>query len=281
MNIQQIIELGNQEIIDNGYLWFNENVLTCKKEITSQTDIDVVEEYFFLLGDVYELADAMNSAIDAYKMVLKVNENNVDALLELANLYENFGEYELAKEFFTKALKNGADGDVIESIKELDIQIKEHTPPLYSHNDNKILISEYLFKKEYENALSLVGNDDFLLKARIYGAMGNNEMVLSIWDQISKNANLINFDIADSFFIPNKLKEDVKFWKIIETNIAHFTYDSIFWQDDNLNSKYHDLPIIERRKLNIQKIIFQLEKNSEGLKRLKEEYPMWEISNID
>ena len=142
MEIQQLIELDNQEIIDKGYFWFNENILPYKDKFTKQTDLYIKEKYFLLLDD---MIDTINSANYAYKIVLVVNENNIDTHKKIAEMYENLGQYELAKEFYLKAYNIVEDKNIIQNIKELDVQITEKTPPHYYSKNKNILVSDFIF----------------------------------------------------------------------------------------------------------------------------------------
>ena len=104
-------------IDDNPYsymAWYCLGSICCKNEELDEAiesfDYAVVinEQYLpaqFNLGSIYLIKDENEKAINCFKSILEINPDDIFALCNMANAFKNSKNWQVAREYFKKALK--------------------------------------------------------------------------------------------------------------------------------------------------------------------------------
>jgi len=123
-----------------------------------------------LLGKIYTNNGLNELAISQFKEVLDVDDDNFEALINLANIYNFQENYKLSLEFFEKAEKEAGqnnkelsvDDHVNMAISAKEIGRREQAQTILENIENKnktaalLLVSIYQSKKEFDKAIEIL-----------------------------------------------------------------------------------------------------------------------------
>ena len=108
--LEQKTGVQEEIILQKQPLWIQLNkVDEAVKDIEKLIDLYPTDlHYYNMIGEIYEANSQYDKAIDAYQRVLKIDVNNPDALVAIADIYRKKGNDKLYQEYLEKVFKNPA-----------------------------------------------------------------------------------------------------------------------------------------------------------------------------
>ncbi|WP_425411049.1 hypothetical protein [Hyphococcus sp.] len=249
--------------------------------VVSEDEKNLLADCYYVAGDVHDFNNAPLAAIEEYTKCLKLDPENAAAFREIASMQLNFGDLESAIKNSDRALvidpkDRHAAGDnewIRQLITEADYV------PLYEKNDIEWEVFEALARNETNKAIVIAqrlrADTEKRALACALGAQSQTDDYLKAWKAIVKNAEVISFEYADWFFMPQKIYDSPEIWRMfLESNIR---YDGVFtfYESWKKSQALSALTTYESIKLKIEYYLYETENDISALKKLSARFPEW------
>lgn len=189
-------------------------------------------DHRFMLVNIYLLDKENKKAIDELKLVTQIQKTNHEAYFDIASIYQNMGNHELAIQYYNKTL-------------ELN---EKHPNSLYNLGNIYFTLSQKRKAKTYFAEFVQQNPDDVeaqFIYAYLLSLIGEYKQALEIYNKLYKifpgNQQLIK-DLAEIHYIKNNDKDALLYCKKIEESLfikesEKKKYQAINKQIKNKNEK--------------------------------------------
>lgn len=110
-NIQELVDLGKQHFDNKDYLKAERYLREVLRFNKRYADVHN------MLGVINHIEGRFSNAVDYFKEAIKINPNYTEALLNLAVLYNDLGQYQEAKQLYTHLRKQPAKKNLEKDIE--------------------------------------------------------------------------------------------------------------------------------------------------------------------
>ncbi len=286
-----------------GYEWLRDKFLPALRRAEEKSgktfkEKEILADAFYLLGDVYDFADAPKKALQAYKKSTSYFPEPryaSGAWRELGCMHRRLGQYRAAVKALKRAVEICPDDDNAQSDLKWALEVmaaKDEAECDMTEPYNRVF--DLLARGKAKEALLVLqpleeSVANIQMKACCYGQLENLDSYLEQWKVLSQIEGTVELGYADWFYLPTKVYDMVDFWslllKIAETRRF---ISGVFLCNSGLNehlplprgadfsSKEHR-SVINKQYSEIcrYRIALALDDLS-TLQALKKKYPKWE-----
>lgn len=278
--IKKVAKKGVAWTHGKGYHWFNDKLLPIISNNIEIIDKQLLSDFWYVIGDVYDLNSSPQIAIKAYKKSIKYDPDHGEAFRELANMYQNIGDIKMAFKYINKALELIPNDEHSKIDKELITdEIDDPDYPYYSQDLLELQCNELLAENSYTLVLEKLKHKRRInyrkLKARAYGANKELKSYLHEWLLIVKHNETVEFEYADWFYMPDEIYYSNQFWEILYEKKGIELKGFL----PNFSSLYKNyktsIDTKEMKQLVILSIILKNSNNEVALSQLSKKFPKW------
>lgn len=277
--LSQLTKWDLNWIINQGYAWFHETYMPTLEKAASSSQIskEKISDFYYNSGDVADLTNAPNKALEYYHKALDFAPNCSATYREIALIMESLGRNDEALEYSDKALALDPDDD--NAVNDRESYFLEGEP-FYKESDVLWGVCECLANRECDKALAIVKdmNDEIGLRGKsyCYGALGDAEKYLETWLTLTQISGEIFLGHTDWFYIPEDLFSGSDFWTLLLSSQTEFSGFGIFYESLENNAAYKALSTNEKMRLSFLYLKHARSKNYDALRELLKIYPEWQ-----
>jgi tetratricopeptide (TPR) repeat protein len=279
--LKEVTQKGSARAMDNGYLWLKNIFLPCidYAENNLKDKKELLAGSFYVLGDIYDFIDAPKSAINAYKQSIKYDSGSSGAYREIALCYEAMGDYERALKYNNIAREQDPeDKYALKDREYLEQTLRDHSSPLFMAGSKVWQCDEFLAVQKVKQALTCLGELEDALhsraRARCFGSVSNCGAYLKEWERITKQEESFELSYSDWFYMPEEVFDSPEIWRLL-FSIQNRIIPSVFVSLDSMVD-CKGIGHLEQKEIQSLMISFNLyrtDKNVDGLRELKNNYP--------
>lgn len=191
--MQDIYIRGVIWIQENGYEWLKKVLLFKMESLVPKTEQErlILADAWYMIGELYDFNSAPKHAIQFYEKAIALNPNMAIYYREIANMYNQFGDYGEAFKYINIALEKDPD-DVSSQIDRQDIQdnLNYNHESFYSEDNEMWQYAELLAAEQFDTLIQriqAVEYPDFetqLCLCRAYAASGRQDEYIALWNKI-------------------------------------------------------------------------------------------------
>lgn len=268
-----------------GYQWFKSEFLPYLNlgDTLLADSMELLADCWYLVGDVHDFNGTPTKAIESYKKALEYDDDVDGAYREIANMYEQIGEYTKALEYINVAIEKMPDEEeLMDDRASIQDSINYTVEPYLNSNNKAWTLAEQLAEGKIEAVVETIQDLEhpevavLQCLAKAYGAQNKEEEYLKTWEQIARTEENINLNYADWFYMPLSIHNSETIWSLIKT-LSSRVEEAIFIDFDSLNEHYGEvLSQAEELSLICDFQIYRITKNETEMKALGAKYPLWE-----
>ena len=152
-------EKGIVALYNKGYQWVQSNFLPHLNlaDTLLETEVELLADCWYLMGDIYDFNDAPKKAIECYLKALECDEDADGAYREIGLAYQQIGEYAKALEYTDLALAKMPDDEELMDIKaELHDFINYTHKPHWDVESSLFVLNEKLSNEAFDEVIGMV-----------------------------------------------------------------------------------------------------------------------------
>jgi tetratricopeptide (TPR) repeat protein len=283
-----LVEVENDGIAllySRGYHWFKSEFLPYLNlgDSLLADDVELLADCWYIAGDVYDFNGTPLKAIETYKKALEYDDEVDGAYREIANMYEQVGEYTQALEYINVAIeKMPEEEELMDERAAIQDSINYTTEPYLTKENKAWTLAEDLAEGKseavIESVVAMENPEVAVLQclAKAYGIERQEEAYFDTWSRILKIEGTLTLNYADWFYMPPAIYNSEKMWSLIK-KLSPRVEEAIFIEFDSLTEHYgEELSQEEELGLICDFHLNRLAKNQTALKTLAVKYPLWE-----
>lgn len=278
-------ERGIAALYNKGYQWIQSNFLphVHLADTLLETEVELLADCWYLMGDIYDFNDAPKKAIECYFKALECDEEADGAYREIGLAYQQIGDYTKALEYTELALAKMPDDEDLMDIKaEIQDYINYNHSPHWDVESSLFILNEKLSNEAFDEVIAMVSAMEtpetyhLTRLARAYGAKDERALYLETWKKIMASGEVIQFDCADCFYMPWEVYTSSEIWTLLKGGRGQIdTYD--FMQFESLFEHYEEqLSDSEILGLIFDYYTYKATKEYKKLNAFAKQYPKWE-----
>lgn len=281
----EVEEDGIALLHSRGYQWFKSEFLPYLNlgDTLLADQVELLADCWYIVGDVHDFNGAPLKAIESYKKALEYDDEVDGAYREIANMYEQIGEYTQALEYINVAIEKMPEEEELMDEKAAIQDSINYTVEPYLTKENKAwILAEELAEGKSEAVIASVTameNPEIAVLqclAKAYGIEKQEEEYFNSWKRILNTEGNFALNYADWFYMPRTIYNSEKIWLLIK-ELSPRIEEAIFIEFDSLNEHYGDkLSQAEELDLICAFQIYRITENQIALKNLATKYPLWE-----
>jgi tetratricopeptide (TPR) repeat protein len=268
-----------------GYEWFKSEFLPYLNlgDTLLADQVELLADCWYIAGDVYDFNGTPIKAIETYKKALEYDDEVDGAYREIANMYEQIGQYTQALEYINVAIEKMPDEEELMDERAAIQDSINYTVEPYLTKENKAwTLSEDLAEGKSEAVIASIATMEnptaavLQCLAKAYGMEKKEEEYLQTWQQILKTEGALTLNYADWFYMPRAIYNSEKTWSLIK-ELSPRVEEAIFVEFDSLNEHYAEV-LSQEEELNLicDFHMYRLTENRTALEQLATKYPLWE-----
>jgi len=281
----EVEEDGIALLHSRGYQWFKSEFLPYLNlgDTLLADQVELLADCWYIVGDVHDFNGAPLKAIESYKKALEYDDEVDGAYREIANMYEQIGEYTQALEYINVAIEKMPEEEELMDEKAAIQDSINYTVEPYLTKENKAwILAEELAEGKSEGVIASVTameNPEIAVLqclAKAYGIEKQEGEYFNTWKRILNAEGNFSLNYADWFYMPRTIYNSEKMWLLIK-ELSPRIEEAIFIEFDSLNEHYGDkLSQAEELDLICDFQIYRIAENQTALKNLATKYPLWE-----
>lgn len=268
-----------------GYHWFKSEFLPYLNlgDTLLPNEVELLADCWYIAGDVYDFNGTPLKAIETYKKALEYDDEVNGAYREIANMYEQIGEYTKALEYINVAIKKmPEEEELMDERAAIQDSINYTTEPYLTKENKAWTLSEDLAEGKSEVVIANVSRMEnpevavLQCLAKAYGMEKEEEAYFNTWERILKTEGALTLNYADWFYMPHAIYNSEKMWSLIK-KLSPRVEEAIFIEFDSLTEHYGEaLSQEEELELICDFHLHRLSGNQGAMKKLAAKYPLWE-----
>lgn len=283
--LAEVEEDGIALLHSRGYQWFKSEFLPYLNlgDTLLADQVELLADCWYLVGDVYDFNGTPIKAIESYKKALEYDDDVDGAYREIANMYEQIGQYTEALEYINIAIeKMPEEEELLDDKASIQDSINYTVEPYLTAKNQAWTLSEQLAQGEVEAVVQTIAALEspniavLQCLAKAYGMELKKEAYLKTWERILQTEGNMTLNYADWFYMPRSIYNNEKIWLLIK-ELSPRVNEAIFIEFDSLSEHYSEvLSQAEELSLICDFQIHRITKNQAALKELAAQYPLWE-----
>jgi tetratricopeptide (TPR) repeat protein len=281
----EVEEDGIALLHSRGYQWFKSEFLPYLNlgDTLLPNDLELLADCWYIVGDVYDFNGTPLKAIESYKKALEYDDEVDGAYREIANMYEQIGQYTQALEFINVAIeKMPDDEELMDERAAIQDSINYTVEPHFTPKNKAWTLAEELTEGKSEvviETIAAIENPEIAVLqclAKAYGMEKKEEEYINSWERILNTEGSLTLNYADWFYMPLAIYNSEKIWLLLK-ELSPRVEEAIFIEFDSLNEHYAEkLSQAEELNLICDFQIHRITENQTALEDLAAEYPLWE-----
>lgn len=261
-----------------GYNWFHKVFMPALEQSATLSLVskETLSSCYYLAGDVNDVNDAPNKALEYYHKALNFDPYCGATHREIGTTLYRLGKTTEAIEYLDKAI--ALDPDDTHAIHDREY-MEDDNFALYEDGDVLWNVGEHLANAEPSKALSIVDDmkDIIGLRAKLYcyGALGETDKYLKTWSDLTQISDQMDLGYVDWFYMPDHVYESPEIWTILLSSKTKFDGAGTFFDSLENNMTYRNLTGNDKMRLSFQYHKYTSSKNHDTLKQLSAFYPEW------
>lgn len=281
----EVEEDGIALLHSRGYQWFKSEFLPYLNlgDTLLPNELELLADCWYIAGDVHDFNGTPIKAIESYKKALEYDDEVDGAYREIANMYEQIGQYTEALKYINIAIeKMPEEEELIDERAAIQDSINYTTEPYLTEGNKAWTLAEELGEGKSEVVIASVtameSPEVAVLQclAKAYGMEKKEEAYLNTWNRILTTEGSLTLNYADWFYMPRTIYNSENIWKLIK-ELSPRVEEAIFVEFDSLNEHYAET-LSQEEELNLicDFHIYRLTENEAEMEKLAAKYPLWE-----
>lgn len=281
----EVEEDGIALLHSRGYQWFKSEFLPYLNlgETLLPDDLELLADCWYIIGDVYDFNGTPLKAIESYKKALEYDDDVDGAYREIANMYEQIGQYTQALEYINVAIEKMPDEEeLMDERAAIQDSINYTVEPHFTQENKAWTFAEELAEGKSEaviTSITALENPEIAVLqclAKAYGMEQKEEEYINSWERILNTEGSLTLNYADWFYMPLAIYNSEKIWLLLK-ELSPRVEEAIFIEFDSLNEHYAEtLSQAEELNLICDFHIHRITENQTAMEDLAAKYPLWE-----
>jgi len=281
----EVEEDGIALLHSRGYQWFKSEFLPYLNlgDTLLPNELELLADCWYITGDVHDFNGTPLKAIESYKKALEYDDEVDGAYREIANMYEQIGQYTEALEYINIAIeKMPEEEELMDERAAIQDSINYTTEPYLTEGNKAWTLAEELGEGKSEAVIASVTameNPEVAVLqclAKAYGMETQEEEYMNTWNRILTTEGTLTLNYADWFYMPRAIYNSEKIWKLIK-ELSPRVEEAVFVEFDSLNEHYAET-LSQEEELNLicDFHIYRLTENEAEMEKFAAKYPLWE-----
>ncbi|CAA6803977.1 MAG: Unknown protein [uncultured Aureispira sp.] len=281
----EVEEDGIAMLHSRGYQWFKSEFLPYLNlgDTLLPNDLELLADCWYIVGDVYDFNGTPLKAIESYKKALEYDDDVDGAYREIANMYEQIGQYTEALEYINLAIdKMPEEEELMDERASIQDSINYTTEPYLTKENKAWTLAEDLAEGKSEAVMATITAMEkpeaavLQCLAKAYGMEKQEEAYSKTWNRILTTEGTLTLNYADWFYMPRAIYNNEKTWALIK-KLSPRVEEAVFVEFDSLNEHYAET-LSQEEELNLicDFHIYRLTENRTKLEQFATKYPLWE-----
>lgn len=281
----EVEEDGIALLHSRGYQWFKSEFLPYLNlgDTLLPNELELLADCWYIAGDVHDFNGTPLKAIESYKKALEYDDEVDGAYREIANMYEQIGQYTEALKYINIAIeKMPEEEELMDERTAIQDSINYTTEPYLTEGNKAWTLAEELGEGKSEAVIASVtameSPEVAVLQclAKAYGMEKKEEEYTNTWNRILTTEGSLMLNYADWFYMPRAIYNSENIWKLIK-ELSPRVEEAIFVEFDSLNEHYAET-LSQEEELNLicDFHIYRLTENEAEMEKLAAKYPLWE-----
>jgi tetratricopeptide (TPR) repeat protein len=281
----EVEEDGIALLHSRGYQWFKSEFLPYLNlgDTLLPNELELLADCWYIVGDVHDFNGTPLKAIEGYKKALEYDDEVDGAYREIANMYEQIGQYTEALEYINIAIeKMPEEEELMDERAAIQDSINYTTEPYLTQENKAWTLAEELGEGKSEaviESVTAMENPEVAVLqclAKAYGMEMQEEKYLNTWNRILATEGSLTLNYADWFYMPRAIYNSEKTWELIK-KLSPRVEEAVFVEFDSLNEHYAET-LSQEEELNLicDFHVYRLTENEAEMEKLAAKYPLWE-----
>jgi len=287
-------------VYDRGYSWaWSQFVPAVERVAAAKTRRERVlaAEGYWYIGDIHDLNCAPRAAVRAYRKAVQLDPKFAEAWRELGLRLGEMGDHKGEVRALRRALSLGHDDPESAALELKDAMENVENAPEPAYDNGGWFDApaptwdawELLAERRADEALDLLKRKRSMqmrqLRAAAYGARGDTERQLEVWEAIGRGRGWVLLGLQDWFFLTKASWNSPRFWRALRAagkrfcQILNKQHDGLFraipepkgQSGTAAERRRYD----RRRRLIVRYHIARTTRNANAARKLAEQYPKW------
>ncbi|MBL4649331.1 MAG: hypothetical protein JKY03_06325 [Aureispira sp.] len=281
----EVEEDGIALLHSRGYQWFKSEFLPYLNlgDTLLPNELELLADCWYIVGDVQDFNGTPLKAIEGYKKALEYDDEVDGAYREIANMYEQIGQYTEALEYINIAIeKMPEEEELMDERAAIQDSINYTTEPYLTEGNKAWTLAEELGEGKSEAVIASVTameNPEVAVLqclAKAYGMETQEEEYMNTWNRILTTEGSLTLNYADWFYMPRAIYNSENIWELIK-KLSPRVEEAVFVEFDSLNEHYAET-LSQEEELNLicDFHIYRLTENEAEMEKFAAKYPLWE-----